>query len=1055
MKFFTNKTFLFKLIACLCLCFALLGFGFSTVSQAEVNSDRSEVIIGGKLIEPVVDLLLGIGDAIINIVQQAIMGTEAAITIDTAGKIFSAIAGAILAIIIVGLACTLIGSVLAIPLLGTLVAGAVGVLAFGGFSVAYNVISGALLPDITLIPKYTISPEEIFRGEILLFDVNIFNPRDVYVQPCKTTKTTGSASSSSSGTTGSTSGTGSTNNISSQAAPIEFLSLEQDGTIDPNEHRILKVNLDSEEVQKASTNELEKITGILCGIKTNSNGKNKFYFLDKDGKQTNLKEVIESGRVGIVYLKNETSSITFNGVTYKYNADQTTTIGNTSQGTTQSIDPVVTEISTERSEPVLVSDWNATNDNGEYTCAVRQNGYQAEYYFYYKDRNPGNTAEDNIILTSANNSALELKNTIAKWYYALRNLSIVVLMVILVYIGIRMLTSSLAADKAKYKQMMLDWLVAMCLVFIMQYIMVFLTNFTESLVDLLSNVADSNLHVIEVRDANSKLVEKMKEAGMEEYITNGNDIRLPTNLMGKARMLAQEHDGTSTYIGYAICFLVLVIYTVIFMLTYAKRLLYTMFLTIISPLIAISYPIDKIGDNKSQAFDMWLKEYVFNLIIQPFHLLLYVVFISTAFNLAGNNIIYSLVAIGFMMPAEKFLRTMFGFDKAKTPGFLGGAAGAAVTMSAISKLAGFAGKGTAKAGAGKNNIKMAEGGAEKNKKLAGKSARELEEDFLSAGDEPEKTDKKEAILDTVKEGAQMTFRGGAKATEGLAEATAAVADVAADAADAERREEAERAVGAARAVNSKRITPETMDSADTKTEGRLVPPKSYGQAMLDRIKKNAKTNALQGAQMAFKGGTKLAMGLTGAAAGVAAGVASGELGSVSKYGVTGAYAGSSIGKGMSGIITNGIPEAKDKILEEYEEIRKEQYGSDYSKYLLEKEIEKTRKDKETRALLAKELNLDSARDIEVALDDLEKYQRAGIHDHKVSIKAMKQASNPNDRANKDLLYAAKLSTFIKDPKALDEKMEKLRSKVGDSQAAQARVDRLRDNIEKINKDNLY
>ena len=76
------------------------------------------------------------------------------------------------------------------------------------------------------------------------------------------------------------------------------------------------------------------------------------------------------------------------------------------------------------------------------------------------------------------------------------------------------------------------------------------------------------------------------------------------------------------------------------------------FLTVIAPLVAMTYSLDKISDGKAQAFNMWLKEYIGNLLIQPVHLLLYMILISMAFDLASQNIVYTLVAMGFLMPAE-------------------------------------------------------------------------------------------------------------------------------------------------------------------------------------------------------------------------------------------------------------------------------------------------------------------------------------------------------------------------------------------------------------------
>lgn len=88
------------------------------------------------------------------------------------------------------------------------------------------------------------------------------------------------------------------------------------------------------------------------------------------------------------------------------------------------------------------------------------------------------------------------------------------------------------------------------------------------------------------------------------------------------------------------------------------------FLTMIAPLVALTYPIDKIQDGKAQAFDAWLKEYVYNALIQPFHLIIYMVLVGSAQDLASENLLYVIVALGFIPQAEKLLRYFFGFNKA-------------------------------------------------------------------------------------------------------------------------------------------------------------------------------------------------------------------------------------------------------------------------------------------------------------------------------------------------------------------------------------------------------
>lgn len=97
--------------------------------------------------------------------------------------------------------------------------------------------------------------------------------------------------------------------------------------------------------------------------------------------------------------------------------------------------------------------------------------------YFYEDEN------GNEIITSKQNVALELQSLISQWYVAIRNIAIVLSMSVLLYIGIRMLLSTVAQDKAKYKQMLIDWVVGLCLLFFMHYIMSFsvtiVNQFTE------------------------------------------------------------------------------------------------------------------------------------------------------------------------------------------------------------------------------------------------------------------------------------------------------------------------------------------------------------------------------------------------------------------------------------------------------------------------------------------------------------------------------------------------------------------------------------------------
>lgn len=276
--------------------------------------------------------------------------------------------------------------------------------------------------------------------------------------------------------------------------------------------------------------------------------------------------------------------------------------------------------------------------------------------------------------TEIESSAAKLQPTIASWYIALRNLAIVGLLSILVYVGIRMIISSTANDKAKYKQMFIDWLIALCLLFFLHYIMSFVVTLTESICTAIG------------------------EDGQTTYVINDETAgkSFSTNLLGAARYKTQYKD-LGLKLTYLIFYIALVIYTVIFTYFYLKRLLMMAFLTLIAPLVALTYPIDKMNDGKAQAFDMWLKEYIFNALIQPFHLIIYTVFVGSAMQLASTNIIYTIAALGFILPAEKILRNFFGFNKAGA-GTLGALTGFTAGSLASKFLGGKGGAGKAQGG---------------------------------------------------------------------------------------------------------------------------------------------------------------------------------------------------------------------------------------------------------------------------------------------------------------------------------------------------------------------
>lgn len=338
--------------------------------------------------------------------------------------------------------------------------------------------------------------------------------------------------------------------------------------------------------------------------------------------------------------------------------------------------------------------------------------------YYVTDENGNKVKDENGNFKIEETAAGSLQSVISSWYLALRNLAIIGMLCVLAYTGIRILISSTATDKAKYKENLKDWLIAMCLLFFMHYIMSFSITIVEELTDSLK--ANINIPVLEITnkyeltDDQKELLEAVGNEGIESK--DKSKIKWPTDFTGVARFRAQLNysnsengteyvaSGGKAKMAYSIMYFVLVIYTLMFLWKYLKRLIYIIFLTVIAPLIALTYPIDKMNDGSAQGFNMWLKEYIYNLLLQPLHLILYSILIGSAINLANKYLIYPLAILGFMLPAENIMKKFFGFEKGGLgQSVMGSAVGGAMVMNAINIIANRSKGGTKKSASSGSN----------------------------------------------------------------------------------------------------------------------------------------------------------------------------------------------------------------------------------------------------------------------------------------------------------------------------------------------------------------
>lgn len=340
----------------------------------------------------------------------------------------------------------------------------------------------------------------------------------------------------------------------------------------------------------------------------------------------------------------------------------------------------------------------------------------------------GGSAGKQYTLETDSDAISTLRTIIASWYVTLRTIAIVGLLSVLIYIGIRIMISSTSQDRAKYKQRLVDWIIAFCLLFFMHYIMAATVNVIGQVNSVLgdnlvskgiplnaeygnvkynpaaltantqlnaSNVvsgvsdwfsskgytltnntppkqnsiivspgaaiptttttdywdfettdgkkvqltyteitsigvqslgysigANSGLSEAEVNDLRSVVstlsstsntsgtsagenISRVKAANgieitvAEDSINTGSSILYYINYARLYLNVSTADKYVPISVGYLIIYIVLVVFTGMFAFRYMKRVIYIAFLTLMAPMVAMTYPLDKIKDRKS------------------------------------------------------------------------------------------------------------------------------------------------------------------------------------------------------------------------------------------------------------------------------------------------------------------------------------------------------------------------------------------------------------------------------------------------------------------------
>lgn len=229
----------------------------------------------------------------------------------------------------------------------------------------------------------------------------------------------------------------------------------------------------------------------------------------------------------------------------------------------------------------------------------------------------------------------KVTEAVASFYVLLRNICALIMLAGLIYTGIRILLSSnIPTKKTQYLIMLQDWLMGMGILIFSHIIMILIFELCDSLTNALGQ----------------------------------------TMAHGSIKWTLLKNMGSSMDSVSQILSLILYFWTnyltFVFAIAYFKRFFWTFLLIIFAPIFAVMYAF---GGQTKQFYTNWLKEFILNAMVQPFHLVIYTVLIGIPLRITqsdgwdwSNNtseMMYALMAMSMIRPAEKYFRRMFNLDK--------------------------------------------------------------------------------------------------------------------------------------------------------------------------------------------------------------------------------------------------------------------------------------------------------------------------------------------------------------------------------------------------------
>ena len=242
-----------------------------------------------------------------------------------------------------------------------------------------------------------------------------------------------------------------------------------------------------------------------------------------------------------------------------------------------------------------------------------------------------------IEATTISNIIDSIKENVAAWFQILRLFAIGLIIILLIFTGLRLSVADLAADRARYKEVIKAWVVGLFFIGLLPYIIVIINTICDYFMDILWDA----------------------RIGLEDDGYGSFESTLFLECLN-----GTADTGGLKSAAYFIEFLAFIIMDYKFFFKYIKRSFIIFMLVVLSPIVGIMHIFNKIKGRDGTIGD-WFSQYAMNIFMQPLHALLYLIFMFTAGNIAMKAPLLAVLFLWVLSRAEKIFNVILELDFGK------------------------------------------------------------------------------------------------------------------------------------------------------------------------------------------------------------------------------------------------------------------------------------------------------------------------------------------------------------------------------------------------------